>query len=276
MNLDDWKPVRRNTSRYLLDLEAYVSEFVPWTVRQAPASPELEAALREAAQQIAERMVENVARTNATSWRAAMAQAQGNKARRIYAALREEIRASLNWRMRQIIARNAALIVSLPDRIAQQTAFYIASEQRRGLRSEAIAQKLAGHLPEMRKSAVKRLARTEVAKAETALTQARAERLGLGWYEWATSEDQRVRPSHRKMDKILVAWADAPAPEQLDGIRSSLGHYHPGGAPNCRCIALPLVDLGEVAWPHKVYAHGTVTRVSLREFERYVGLPLAA
>jgi hypothetical protein len=38
MNLDDWEPLRRNTSRYLLDLEAYVAEFVPWTVRQAPAS----------------------------------------------------------------------------------------------------------------------------------------------------------------------------------------------------------------------------------------------
>jgi SPP1 gp7 family putative phage head morphogenesis protein len=275
MNLDDWKPVRRNTSRYLLDLEAYVQEFLPWSLREAtPRSAEAEAAMQEAAQQIAERMVARVAKTNVTSWRAAAA--QSHNGRRIYAALREEIRAAVDFRLRQIIARNAALIVSLPDRLAQQTAFYIASEQRRGLRSEAIAKKLVARLPEMRKSVVKRLARTEVAKAETALTQARAERLGLPWYEWATSEDARVRPSHRKMDKILVAWADAPAPEQLAGEASRLGHYHPGGAPNCRCLALPLVDLGEVAWPHRIYAHGTVTRVSLREFEKFAGLPLAA
>ena len=79
MNLDDWKPLRRNTSRYLLDLEAYVAEFVPWSLRETPRSAEAEAAMQEAAQQIAERMVQRVAKTNATSWRAAAAQSHNGR-----------------------------------------------------------------------------------------------------------------------------------------------------------------------------------------------------
>jgi hypothetical protein len=143
MNLDDWKPIRRNTSRYPLDLEAFVGEFVPWSLRGQPVLPDLERALREASEQIAQRLVESVAKTNATSWREAARKSQGGKARRIYAALRDEIHTAVGERMRQIIARNARLIVSLPDTIAQQTAAFVSIEQRRGLRSDQIARRLA-------------------------------------------------------------------------------------------------------------------------------------
>ncbi len=105
MNLDDWMPVRRNTSRYLLDVEAFVGEFVPWSLRSQPVSPELERALQEAAEQIAHGRVQSVAKTNATSWREAARKSQGGKARRIYAALRDEIHTAVGERMRQIIAR---------------------------------------------------------------------------------------------------------------------------------------------------------------------------
>jgi SPP1 gp7 family putative phage head morphogenesis protein len=178
-------------------------------------------------------------------------------------------------RVNELIAENARLILGLPDDLAQRTAAFVGREQRRGLRAAEIAKALEQKLPQVAQSRAKLIARTEVGKAETALTEARAERLGLAWYDWATSEDQRVRPSHRKMAKVLVAWSDAPAPEQLAGERSA-GHYHPGGVWNCRCIALPLIDLDEVRWPHKVYSHGQIDLVSRRDFERFIRLPQAA
>lgn len=266
-NLDDWKPVRRNTSRYLVDLEAWVNEFVPWSIEGAPP---LEGPLWEAAQAIARRMVASVARTNAAAWRKTPW-----LSRRIYAALQAELNSPLGVRVAELIDEQAKRIVTLPGVWAQRTQAFIGQQQRAGLRSSAIAKELAQRLPLMRKSSLKGLARTGVASAETALTQARSERLGIHWYEWNTSEDQRVRPSHRKMDKILVAWSDPAAPEQLAGIRSSLGHYQPGEAPYCRCLALPLVSVAEVAWPHRIYAHGTVARVSRQEFERYAGVQAA-
>jgi SPP1 gp7 family putative phage head morphogenesis protein len=78
----------------------------------------------------------------------------------------------------------------------------VAREQRRGARSETIAKALREKVPGLAKSRIRTIARTEVGKAETAFTEARSERLGIRWYEWATGEDQRVRPSHRKLARF--------------------------------------------------------------------------
>jgi SPP1 gp7 family putative phage head morphogenesis protein len=279
MNFDDWRPVRRNTARYLHDLEAFVEEFIPWTIRSGfePAfeiMPASEEEIREAALRIARRMVTAVETTNARSWREAARRSLNGQ--RIYQALRTEMKSPVGERVNELIARNARLIRSLPEEIAQRAARYIAREQQRGKRSSASAQELEARLPEFARSRVSLIARTEVSKAETALTQARAERLGLPCYEWATSEDQRVRASHRALDKVLVAWSDPPSPEQLAGERSTLGHYHAGGAPNCRCVALPLISLDEVPWPHKVYEHGRIKWMNRGEFERWNSIPAAA
>ena len=77
------------------------------------------------------------------------------------------------------------------------------------------------------------LARTEVSSTATSISEARAAHLSLPAYEWLSSEDKRVRPSHRLLDHVIVLWSDPPAPEALAGIKSRLGHYHAGKAPNC-------------------------------------------
>jgi SPP1 gp7 family putative phage head morphogenesis protein len=281
---EGFRPVPRHTLAYQRELEAWLDKYVPWST--GPGAPLLLAApepaeqmLWESADLIARRMVLNVARTNAMAWRSLLVSrgTSAGQSRRIYLSLKNELLShGLNQRVRELITGNAKLIAAMPDLLANQAAIFVSRQQRRGLRSAAIVPELRKRLPLLRKSTVKMLARTEVARAETALTRARSEGLGLRWYEWATSEDQRVRPSHRKMDGILVAWDDAPAPEALAGVASGLGHYSPGGAPNCRCLALPLVDLGEVQWPHKVYAHGSVVRLGRGEFQRFAGLPAAA
>jgi SPP1 gp7 family putative phage head morphogenesis protein len=274
MNFDDFRPILRNTQTYLRDVEAFVAKFIPFDIlNQRELAYAEDEAIREAAQSIARRMLFRVAKTNANSWRAAARESLHS--RRIYEALRTEMNGPIGVRVHELIAENAKLIRGLPDDLAQRATAFVGREQRRGLRAAEIAKALAEKLPQAAQSRAKLIARTEVGKAETALTEARAERLGLAWYEWATSEDQRVRPSHRKMDKVLVAWSDPPSPEQLAG-EKPVGHYAPAGVWNCRCIALPLIDLDEVRWPHKVYAHGRIEVVSRRDFERFVKMPQAA
>jgi uncharacterized protein with gpF-like domain len=73
---------------------------------------------------------------------------------------------------------------------------------------------------------------------------ARSEDLNLTYFEWDTSQDQRVRPSHRLMSGMLVAWNDLPAPEKLAGIKSTLGKYAPGMCPNCRLHSLGVAVSG--------------------------------
>ena len=280
MNFDDWRPVDRNTRQYLKDLEAWVDEFMPWSITGGVYEPELilpptfqEQAALEAAELIARRMITGLAVTNARSWRAAASQSL--KGRRIYAGLRTEMGGPVGMRVDELVRQQVQLIRSIPQSVARRAAAFIGAEQRRGVRSESIVNALRAKLPATAYSQVKTLARTEVGRAETALTRARSERLGLAWYEWATSRDKRVRLSHRKMDSVLVAWADPPSPELLAGERSQ-GHYHAGSIYNCRCIALPLVDLSEVRWPHRVFAHGKVEYVNRSQFERWIRLPDAA
>jgi SPP1 gp7 family putative phage head morphogenesis protein len=279
MKYDDWRPILRNTRLYLADLEAFVEKFIPWSIITGHEPTVLlpaedEEAIRQAAEEIARRMLSRVAKTNATSWRAAARESLHS--RRIYQALRTEMDGPVGARVNELVAENARLIVGLPGELAQRAAAFVTRQQQRGLRSAEIAKELEQKLPQAAQSRAKLIARTQVGQAESALTEARSERLGLAWYEWVTSEDQRVRPSHRTMDKVLVAWSDPASPEQLAGEPPKAGHYHPGCVWNCRCLSLPLVSLDEVRWPHKVYGHGHIEMVSRKQFERFVELPQAA
>jgi SPP1 gp7 family putative phage head morphogenesis protein len=281
MNADDWKSTRRTAANYLRDIDVFIEKFLPWRI-QAGLDPQLIIEARAAqddlatriAEQIARRMITGVMVTNANSWRAAAARSLHGRA--IYAALKTEMRSPLGMRVNELVQANATRILSLPSDLARRASHYIATEQRKGTRAAAIAATLERRMPELAQSRARMLARTGVGAAETALTRARAERLGLDWYDWETSEDARVRPSHRLMDKVLVRWTDPPSPELLAGEGSPFGHYAPGTVPYCRCIALPLIDLNEVRWPKKVYSHGQIEYVSRAQFEKWIRLPNAA
>jgi hypothetical protein len=68
------------------------------------------------------------------------------------------------------------------------------------------------------------------------------------------------------MQGVLIRWSDPPAPEQLKGIKSTLGHYHAGDAPNDRCYAAPLIDVDRINWPHKVYVNSQIIMMTRSRF----------
>jgi SPP1 gp7 family putative phage head morphogenesis protein len=266
----NWQPALRNEATFATQVETWLNEVLPLSKHPLllSAPPPAEQAIWESGEAIARRMILNVSRTNAVAWRTVAARGTSMRtSARIFAALKDELSGKTGARVRELIERQTQLITALPAAVDRQTALFIAKQQQRGMRSTAIMPELQRRLPQLRKSAVRMLARGGVARAETALTRARSEDLGIAWYDWATSEDQRVRPSHRFMDKILCAWNDPPSPEALIGVKSQ-GHYHPGGTRWCRCLSLPVVDLAELRWPHKVLRAGAVSRMSRLDFER--------
>lgn len=115
---------------------------------------------------------------------------------------------------------------------------------------------------------------------QTELTQARCQNFGINWYIWrpvgGMGGDGRTRTSHRMMSGVIVNWDDPPAPEDLfptigkngKPYRNSLGHYHAGCCPNCRCYPEPVIDLDLVNWPARIYHHGRIQSISRRNFER--------
>ena len=168
--------------------------------------------------------------------------------------------------MRELVRHHAALIRTIPQDVAQDIASQIATRQMRGERAEVIAKDIRTRIPEITKEKVAMLARTEVSSTATSISEARATHLSLPAYEWLSSEDKRVRPSHRLLDHVIVLWSDPPAPEVLAGIKSRLGHYHAGKAPNCRCDANVIVDLDQIKFPAKVYHDGRIERMGRARF----------
>lgn len=218
---------------------------------------------------IATRMVTHLRNANARSWRAAAT--ESGKGRAIFEAIEAELHSGVGLRMEQLVAENARLISSIPERVRGEVNNEISRLQLQGLRPEVVADYLRRRVPQITRAKAALIARTETGKAATALTQARSEDLGLGWYQWQSAEDQRVRPAHKLMDKCLVSWQDPPAPEVLAHLKNQ-GHYAPGGIYNCRCVALPIVNLNVISWPARVYINGTLRRMSRAAFAELSGV----
>lgn len=275
----DWTPRQRIEAVFRRELQRLVEQFLE--IPDSATLGEINEALvqfqqlsnwlAEYGERAATKMVTAVSNANARSWREAAA--KSTRGREIYRALQHEIAGNVEQRRVELIQENAHLIRSLPTRLREDTARFIAAMQMKGERPKTIARELQQQLPEVARSRLHLIARTETSKAATALTRARSEDLGLAYYIWKTSRDVRVRPSHRFMDQVIVPWDDTPAPEALIGIRSTLGHYDAGNCPNCRCDPTPLVDTRQIAWPARVYGNGEVRRMTLAQFK---GLAIAA
>lgn len=222
-----------------------------------------------AAEAIARSMATNVFSDGWRTWR--QAAAEGSKGREIYNALQSELQSSQVGRVYQeIVSRNAELIRSLPERLADRATQIASDGFAQGLRPEAVTAELMKSIPGMTLNQAKLIARTETSKASTALTEARCRSADINWYVWRTSQDARVRSSHDHMEGVLVSWEDPPSPERLIGEKFA-GYYHAGNIYNCRCYPEALIRFDQVAWPARVYANGSIRSMTLAKFKAMIG-----
>ncbi|MFB0841792.1 phage head morphogenesis protein [Paenibacillus oleatilyticus] len=213
----------------------------------------------------ASRMVTHLFTDAGRTWR--QAARRNSQGRLINEALRKELQGSINGAVRHQIERNATIIKSLPLDVSKLVTEHILAESMKGVRANDIAEQIKELFPEKSNARAELIARTETSKTSTALTRARSENLGVGWYVWRTSEDSRVRDSHALMNGVLVRWSDPPSPEQLDGEKRSYGHYHAGEIFYCRCYGEPVIDRDLIAWPAKVYYGGRIQKMTRKQFE---------
>jgi SPP1 gp7 family putative phage head morphogenesis protein len=220
---------------------------------------------RSVALGMASRMVTSLQAHNARSW--CEAASEGTRGREIYAALKQSLNGPVGDMVRRQIDWNAGLISSAPLDVSRWITSYVMEQQQCGRRAADIAVDLRERLPGLTRSRVNLIARTEVSKASTALTQAQSQDIGLNYFIWRTSKDGRVRESHRNLDGVLMSWNDLPHPELLVGEKDA-GKYGPGEIYNCRCIASPVIDLKYINWPIRVFMNGRISRMRRSEFER--------
>lgn len=202
------------------------------------------------------------------TWRAAAR--VNSRGRTIYEALRRELQGPINGSFYSEINRNAEIIKTIPQNFANKMTKYIAEESIKGRRASDIAEDIKKRFPQGEAN-INLIARTEVSKTSTALTQARSEEIGLRWYVWKNSEDERVRHSHEGMGAnggVLINWNEAPDPEKLfpeKGVRP-YGEYHAGCTFNCRCYPEPLISIDDIQWPHKVLYGGSIKTMTRAQF----------
>lgn len=170
-------------------------------------------------------MIAEVARRDELAW-AAIAKTMAR-------ALRQEIQSAPTGQLlRGYLDEQVHLITSLPLEAAQKVHEMTLAGQLTGERASTIAQRIL-NIGDVTASRARLIARTEVGRTASGLTQARAAHVGSEGYTWRTVHDHDVRPSHRKMEGKYVRW---DAPPTLDGLTG-----HAGALPNCRCYPEPIV-----------------------------------
>lgn len=128
----------------------------------------------------------------------------------------------------EAIAANVALIKSIPAQHLDQVEKIVLNGLQSGQRAESMVEaiKALGTKTERRAALI---ARDQVGKITSRLTQIRQQKMGITHYYWSTSQDERVRHIHRPRNGKLFAWNNPPD----DG--------HPGIPIRCRCVAIPYI-----------------------------------
>ena len=259
--------IRKITGKVLV-VKKHEETFAQWVARLAARSqlPDIQAA----SELLAKRMIFHINVKNAKTWRAAAA--RSSRAQMLYKALQTEMEGATGSRVQSLIRENAALISSLSLDAASTLTQEVARVQQSGARPKTIAKMYAKRFPELLRSRTHLISRTETAKASSALTEARCERLSIQWYQWETSQDQRTRASHKNMNGVIVPWSSAPSPEGLI-CEKSQGNYHAGEIYNCRCVIIPILTLDDIAFPARIYWKGAIQVMTKQQFKQIaVGL----
>lgn len=222
--------VRRAETTYALQLRKiarYIGDLVRgFGPEVEPAQvPELVSALRQYgetlrpwARRVATRMIAEVDRRDERAWR--------QLSNEVGEALRAELRSPVGFAAETILRDQVELITSLPIGAAQRVQTLAYEAATAGRRHTDVVQEIM-RSGEVTRSRANLIARTEVGKAQAAITQARARNVGSTHYVWCTARDRDVRKTHKRLEGTVHAWDDPPVAE-VNGER-----HHPGEFPNC-------------------------------------------
>jgi SPP1 gp7 family putative phage head morphogenesis protein len=230
---------QRIEQRYALQLRkvaqqvgSIVAPFTPGDMSAVPTIEQLLKAysdmLKDWATQTASNMLMDVALRDEQAWQ--------TMAKELSRGLREEIRNAPTGRvMKQLLAEQVTLIQSIPLEAAQRVHRLTLEGLENSTRAKEIAAEIM-RTEEVSSSRAQLIARTEVSRTSTTLTQARAEHIGSPGYIWTSSHDGAVRSEHRELDGKFFTWNNPPIADKRSGTRA-----HAGAIWNCRCFCAPII-----------------------------------
>lgn len=108
---------------------------------------------------------------------------------------------------------------------------------KEGYRADKMTEMIQSEF-EVTKKHARFIARQESSLFVSKYRQARYEAAGVNKYIWSSSQDERVRKDHRDLNGRVFSWDNPPIVDKATGKRG-----HPGEDYNCRCVALPVIQL---------------------------------
>lgn len=177
------------------------------------------------ASQVASRMIEDVNLRDKSMW--------ADVSKQLSEGIRRELQnAPIGGLTSELLAGQVTLIRSIPLEAAQR----VHELTLEGLSDSTRASEIAKEIQKSGTVATSRanlIARTEVSRTASALTEARARHVGSEGYFWRIVGDKDTRDSHYKMRNKFVRWDSPPRLDNLIG--------HAGCLPNCRCYPEPVL-----------------------------------
>ena len=134
---------------------------------------------------------------------------------------------------------NTRLITSIPAQYLTQVESIVMTNTRAGGRPSAIAKSLQQQLGATQRRA-KMIARDQTAKVNAHLTAKRQQNVGFEYFQWITSEDQRVRDRHNVISDKVTAYGKGIYRWDKPPLSDKGVPIIPGTDFQCRCIARPV------------------------------------
>jgi len=192
------------------------------------------AVLRPWATAVTARMQSQVSQRDTAAWEE-LARTMGRSLRR------DLLGAPIAEALRSKLSEQVELISSLPLEAAQRVQELTVQNVLQAGRSDEIAAAIL-RSGQVAASHARLIARTEVARTASLLTQVRAEYVGSEGYIWRTSDDGVVRPLHKKLEGRFIKW-DKPPIAGENGERAHAGQIY-----NCRCWPEPVIPDVVIDW----------------------------
>lgn len=145
--------------------------------------------------------------------------------------------------MEEWVDENVGLIKTIPQESLGKMRRIVLEGYRKGETTTSIVKKIQLTYGVDRRHA-QLLARDQIAKLNSNITQRQQRDAGVQEYIWSTSGDSRVREGHKRLNNKRFRWDDPPVVDTRTGRRC-----HPGEDYQCRCVALAVFEYDTVDLP---------------------------
>ena len=198
----------------------------------------------------AEAPIEDIVRRSARQAEEEAGKAQARIVETVLGVRPELVEPWLRPVIADFVEENAKLVQSVTRGFLEDLEARVAAAQKAGLRHEALAKQIekdflrrGGISREKARRRARLIARDQTASLMGDVTKARQEQLGVKRFIWRTSQDERVRVSHRQRDGEVFRWdQDIATQLRQKGLKVDTIDGYPGRPINCRCTAEPVLE----------------------------------